>query len=273
MSFSASPSWYSFGRGAPTVRSTPSSASSAASRRRRAGAVTGHHEVGRGQDAAGGGAGPEGRADARGRLERQVGEQRFGDEERGPSGVVPRGVQRRADVVGGEVGADVGDLTRVGAEGGEAPPLVELRLGVVDLEPPRRAAAESEGAAVVAGPEQHDLGDPVSDGTGHLGVDEARPRPRAGSGVRTAPPCGRARHGRGRAPRRRPRPESTGGCAPRGLRSAATQRAATEGRPGRVRRPWIRRRPGWRPRPCAPGRGPGGARGRRRRQRGWGARS
>ncbi len=142
---------------------------------RRTGAVIGHHDVGRGQDAAGGGAGAEGRADGRGRLERQLGEQGLADEERGPSGVVPRGLESRADLVGREVGADVGHLARAGAEDGQAPPLVELRLGAIDLEPPRRGTAESEGAAVVAGPEQHDLGDPVADGTGHLGVDEARP--------------------------------------------------------------------------------------------------
>ena len=104
------------------------------------------------------------------------------------------------------------------AERAEPAALVRQDWRPVHLEPARRAAAEAQGPAVVAGTEEDDLGRCRGRGRG-------RPRRRSPACVAPAPtaaPDGDAHasrrcHGRGGAPPRRRRRASRGACAPGGV--------------------------------------------------------
>ncbi len=87
---------------------------------------------------------------------------------------MPRGLQRHAELVVLEVETQVGRGGRRDPERAEAIALVRLRLGAVHLEPARGAAAEAQGAAVVARAEKDDLPDAATEATGDLGVDHLR---------------------------------------------------------------------------------------------------
>ena len=117
---------------------------------------------------------PQRATDRRGGLERQGVEHRLGDVDGRCCGLVPSGLQSRAEIVAPEVQADVVRGGRRNVERAEAVALFCLRRRPVDLEPPGRTATEAEGAAVISRADQDDLARATAEGACDLGIDELR---------------------------------------------------------------------------------------------------
>jgi len=128
-----------------------------------------------GQDAVVASPSPEpGEAGDDGRLV-EINEKALADEQRGPAGIVAGRFEDVAHLIHSEVDGGEGEIGDVGCDRHHAPPIIDLRGRVVELEEANTGGVETESSVVVARTQHGDLGDTSGNGRQYLVIDEAGP--------------------------------------------------------------------------------------------------